>query len=107
MYKVYWTEKEKLHTAEQQKSWFEMTGETLELDATKDTVFSLDFSTSEMTGAMDHMEQLRKARKQGAPISFVGMVSEHPDSVGQAGVDSIKDGLCPDGVPYYWRKRRP
>jgi hypothetical protein len=26
--------------------------------------------------------------------------------VGVFGVDSIKDGVCPDGVPYTWKKRR-
>jgi hypothetical protein len=26
--------------------------------------------------------------------------------VGLFGADSIKDGMCPDGVPYTWMKRR-
>lgn len=26
--------------------------------------------------------------------------------VGHFGVDSVKDGICPDGVEYSWRKRR-
>ena len=26
--------------------------------------------------------------------------------VGKFGVDSIKDGVCPDGVEYSWKKRR-
>ena len=26
--------------------------------------------------------------------------------VGRFGADSIKDGVCPDGVEYTWRKRR-
>jgi hypothetical protein len=26
--------------------------------------------------------------------------------VGLFGADSIKDGICPDGVPYTWMKRR-
>jgi hypothetical protein len=26
--------------------------------------------------------------------------------VGVFGADSIKDGMCPDGVPYTWMKRR-
>ena len=26
--------------------------------------------------------------------------------VGIFGADSIKDGMCPDGVPYTWMKRR-
>lgn len=26
--------------------------------------------------------------------------------VGRFGVDSIKDGICPDGIEYDWKKRR-
>jgi hypothetical protein len=26
--------------------------------------------------------------------------------VGGMGVDSVKDGLCPDGIEYTWKKRR-
>jgi hypothetical protein len=37
-------------------------------------------------------------------MMFVTMVSENPDSVGKSGVDEIKNGLCPDGVPYDWNK---
>ena len=52
-------------------------------------------------------EALRYAevfRKLG--MSFVTMVSENPNSIGKSGVDSIKDGKCPDGVEYSWVKRR-
>lgn len=107
MYKVYWTETEHLHTAVQEKSWFDMTGEKLDLSSTQETAYSQGFSQSEMTRATEFMEQLRHARKFGAPISFIGLVSEHPDSVGEPGVDSIKNGLLPDGTVYTWRKRRP
>ena len=37
-------------------------------------------------------------------MTFVTMVSENPDSVGKSGVDSIKNGVCPDGVLYDWNK---
>jgi hypothetical protein len=43
-------------------------------------------------------------RKNG--MTFVTMVSENVNSVGKPGVDSIKDGVCPDGVAYTWMKRR-
>ena len=52
-------------------------------------------------------EALRYAegfRKLG--MSFVTMVSEDPNSVGKPGVDFIDNGVCPDGVPYTWMKRR-
>jgi len=41
-------------------------------------------------------------RKLG--MTFVVMVSEHPDSVGRPGVDSVVDGKTPDGVAYTWNK---
>ena len=34
-------------------------------------------------------------------INFNGM-----EFVGRFGADSIKDGKCPDGVDYTWKKRR-
>jgi hypothetical protein len=44
--------------------------------------------------------------KRRAGFSFVSLTSENPDSVGQPGVDSIKDGVLPDGENYTWMKRR-
>jgi hypothetical protein len=38
--------------------------------------------------------------------SFVTMVCENPNSVGKPGVDSITNGVLPDGSNYEWRKRR-
>ena len=35
---------------------------------------------------------------------FVTIKSADFEMVGIFGVDSIKDGLCPDGVPYDWNK---
>jgi microsomal dipeptidase-like Zn-dependent dipeptidase len=43
-------------------------------------------------------------RKRG--MSFVTMVSENPNQIGKTGVDSVENGLCPDGIAYTWRKRR-
>ena len=39
-------------------------------------------------------------------MTFVTMVSENPDCVSLAGVDSIENGVCPNGIAYTWRKRR-
>ena len=57
--------------------------------------------TSTLTGALHIAEDLRKAG-----YTFVTMVSEDPNSVGKPGVDSVKDGVLPDGSEYNWRKRR-
>lgn len=35
---------------------------------------------------------------------FVSIVGEGFEVVGFFGVDSIKDGVCPDGVEYDWNK---
>lgn len=37
---------------------------------------------------------------------FVRIVGKDFEVVGMFGADSIKDGVCPDGVDYTWRKRR-
>jgi len=37
---------------------------------------------------------------------FVTITGNGFEIVGKFGVDSIKDGLCPDGVEYNWKKRR-
>jgi hypothetical protein len=37
---------------------------------------------------------------------FVTIKSSEFEIVGIFGVDSIKDGVCPDGIDYSWRKRR-
>jgi microsomal dipeptidase-like Zn-dependent dipeptidase len=52
-----------------------------------------------LTEALSYTEGFRKLG-----MIFVTMVSENPESVGKSGVDSIKDGLCPDGVAYDWNK---
>jgi hypothetical protein len=38
--------------------------------------------------------------------TFVVIASENPDQVGKKGVDSIKEGVLPDGNMYEWKKRR-
>ena len=52
----------------------------------------------------DALKACEHLRKHGR--SFVTMVSEDPNCVGKMGVDSIEEGMCPDGVEYTWRKRR-
>jgi hypothetical protein len=37
---------------------------------------------------------------------FVTIKSSEFEIVGIFGVDSVKDGVCPDGIDYSWRKRR-
>lgn len=58
-----------------------------------------DFATQDMNGALRFMEGLRKEQRNGAKLGFIGMTSEHPDSVGLPGVDET-------GPEYNWKKRR-
>lgn len=37
---------------------------------------------------------------------FVTIKGNGIEVVGRFGADSIKNGVCPDGVEYTWRKRR-
>jgi hypothetical protein len=37
---------------------------------------------------------------------FVTITNDKMEFVGKFGVDTIKDGKCPDGVDYTWMKRR-
>lgn len=37
---------------------------------------------------------------------FVTIRGNGNELVGKFGVDSVKDGICPDGVDYNWKKRR-
>ena len=36
--------------------------------------------------------------------AFVSIIGSEFEIVGMFGVDSVKDGLCPDGVVYDWNK---
>lgn len=38
--------------------------------------------------------------------TFVTMVSENPNVVGKVGVDSVENGMLPNGEKYTWKKRR-
>jgi hypothetical protein len=57
------------------------------------------FDTSEMTAALGFMEELRKRQRAGEGVRFITMCSEHPDMVGNPGVDVT-------GPEYNWKKRR-
>ena len=52
----------------------------------------------------ESLSMTKRFRELG--MSFVTMVSENPDCVSLSGVDSIEEGLCPDGTVYTWKKRR-
>lgn len=63
------------------------------------TDFSQSHNVETLTEALRHTEGFRKLG-----MTFVTMVAEDPNQVGKPGVDSIVDGVCPDGVKYDWNK---
>jgi hypothetical protein len=50
-----------------------------------------------LSSAMDWAKAIAK---------FVTITGNGMEIVGKFGVDSIQNGLCPDGVEYSWKKRR-
>ena len=56
---------------------------------------------NDMTQALNWTQFLREKGR-----TFVTMVSENPNSVGKPGVDSVVDGVLPDGSTYEWKMRR-
>jgi hypothetical protein len=55
----------------------------------------------DMGEALKHTHYLRNAG-----MNFVVMSAENPNSVGKPGVDSVIDGVLPDGNIYEWKMRR-
>lgn len=66
-----------------------------------DVPMSQTFEDTELTKALAFTEALRADRRDGAPYTFITMVSENPDSVGQAGV-----GETGPEYKHQWYKRR-
>lgn len=57
------------------------------------------FGTTEMTAAMQFMEELRGRQRAGQAVSMIVMASENPNSIGPSGVAQA-------GADYAWKKRR-
>ena len=54
-----------------------------------------DLEFLDLASAMEYAKSLNE---------FVAIVGDGFEIVGMFGVDSIKDGKCPDGVVYDWNK---
>lgn len=106
MYCVYWSETHLARTESQIHQWYQLTGEMLDPAATVTTPHRQVLRSDQLTLALELCEELRRRRRNGEAISFIGMVSEDANQVGEMGVDSIVDGKTPDGQVYDWKKRR-
>jgi len=57
--------------------------------------------------ALDEYPTLDEAMKFAKSYGkFVTITNGAMEFVGEFGVDTIKDGKCPDGIDYTWMKRR-
>jgi len=54
-----------------------------------------------MAKALDFCQTVRNGGAR-----FVTMASENPNQVGKMGVDTIKDGILPDGLEYVYKTGR-
>jgi hypothetical protein len=54
-----------------------------------------DLEFVDLASAMDYAKSLNE---------FVAIVGDGFEIVGMFGVDSVRDGKCPDGVAYDWNK---
>lgn len=61
---------------------------------------AVEFGEKEMSQAIQEINALRAKPN----VNHVCMSSELSGMVGKLGVDSIKDGKTPDGLPYEWSK---
>ena len=60
------------------------------------------YNEETLTGALETAAGLRRQTR----YSFVSIVSEDPNCVSKAGVDSVENGKTPDGHAYDWKMRR-
>jgi hypothetical protein len=61
-------------------------------------------NSNTLTVLTDALARVKELRDNPADNTFVTMVSEDTNRVGADGVDEVKDGKTPDGVPYTWNK---
>jgi len=58
-------------------------------------------------GCEEELESLDLAMLRSKEVNaFVTISGSGMEIVGRFGADSIVDGVCPDGTPYTWMKRR-
>jgi len=64
-------------------------------------MYSVKLHTVEIERFITLSEAMQFAKTVDA---FVTIQSQDFEIVGRFGVDSVKDGVCPDGVAYDWNK---
>jgi hypothetical protein len=58
----------------------------------------------ELADALKACEDLRTAKRNGQPISFITMCCENIDQVGEMGCDAVEGKKLPNGEDYTWSK---
>jgi hypothetical protein len=70
-------------------------------------MYKVEWKDTAGLGCEEELETLDLAMLRSKEIdAFVTITGNGMEIVGRFGADSIKDGMCPDGVPYTWMKRR-
>jgi hypothetical protein len=70
-------------------------------------MYKVEWKDTEGQGCEEEVETLDLAMLRSKELNaFVTISGNGMEIVGRFGADSIKDGVCPDGVPYTWMKRR-
>lgn len=58
----------------------------------------------DLSDALRSTEELRTAKRKGEKISFITIVCENVDQVGEMGCSAIVDKKLPNGEDYTWSK---
>jgi hypothetical protein len=73
-----------------------MKSQTLTIGELLKTMYKVkELQFADLTSAMEHAKSLNE---------FVTIAGPDFEVCGRFGVDSVRDGLCPDGVAYDWDK---
>lgn len=67
----------------------------------EDTGYCNALPFDDMSAALTQAQILR-----GNGFRFVTLAAENPDQIGKLGVDTIKDGILPDGLEYVYKTGR-
>jgi hypothetical protein len=70
-------------------------------------MFNVEWKDADNVACTKECEDLAAAMVFAKEVDrFVTINGNGMQFVGMFGVDTIKDGKCPDGVEYTWKKRR-
>ena len=70
-------------------------------------MYRVEYKDTEGKGCVEEVNDLTEAMNFAKELGILVTINGGGmEIVGMFGADSVKDGKCPDGVPYTWMKRR-